>query len=300
MDGRIPMIFAGLLLGGTAQAAPVTFDFDTTIGFDASSSLGLGGATSGDLFDSLFGSEVSPDGAAPLSGSITFDSASPATETNATTGSYDLAITAASLTAGATTVSADIPLITENSDQGRFNFASSPTEACLGGTDAICPGLSKTANYVGIADGIDALVEGTESFEPVFDVDALTLRIGGTPALGEFSPSFTVDGLGPVAVEYISIDLFTDSGVSILDGVALPDSSAIFETDLTRNSLFRIGFSDAETGTLFEFTSEFSGLRPGGDDQPERAVPLPGTVGMLALGLVAVGAQRLTRRPQRR
>ncbi len=283
-------------IAGSAQAVPVAFNFETTIGFDSSQGLGLGGATAGDLFNALFGDNIAPSGEAALSGSIVFESTTPATESNATTSSYNLPITSASVTGGATTAVANMGVVNANSDSGIFNFASSPNGFfCLGGTDAICPGLSKTANFVGVADSTSAFVEGTQGNVLVNDVDAITLRIGGTPATGEFSPTFFISGLGDVAVEYISIDLITTEGASIVLGdTALPTSSDVFTSDLLTNSIFRVGFSASETSESFEFSGAFTSVGP--DDEPTSAIPVPPTVLLFA----TAGALAMRRRPHLR
>lgn len=276
MKPRLSGCLAAAFLYSGAQAAPVGFAFEAVVDFDASRTVGTGTATEGDLFAAFFGEAVLTASSVDLGGSLVFDSASPVTEANDQLAGYDLAITAGRITSGNTILEADVDLITANSGEGLFNFAASPDgTGCLGGTDAVCPGLSPTANFVGVGNGVTGGIEGPDG-QPRFvrDVDIVTLRLGGTPLAGEFGPPVLIDGLGAVSFEYVSIDLVTTEGQSILfDTTDLPSSPDVFTSDLLANSIIRIAFSSSITDEIFEFTTGFGAV--GGFDAAGTADPVP-------------------------
>lgn len=107
------VLFA-LALPLTTNAAPVTVSYSATIGFTPSATVGVGGQNASILIDELFGSGIGSTGTATLTGVFTYESTTPAVNSNSRSAGYVNTITGATATIGPSTVTADIAEIATN------------------------------------------------------------------------------------------------------------------------------------------------------------------------------------------
>lgn len=119
----------------TASAAPVTVSYSAIIGFDPSATVGVGGQNAATLIDELFGPGIGSKGSATLTGVFTYETTTPAFNSNNRSAGYVNAITGASAAIGHSTVTADIGEIAANATTSEVGYNTNPSSGFCGGRE---------------------------------------------------------------------------------------------------------------------------------------------------------------------
>jgi hypothetical protein len=268
----------------STNAAPVTVSYSATIGFNPSATVGVGGQNAGTLINELFGPGIGSKGTATLTGVFTYESTTPALNSNSRSAGYVDTITGATATIGRSTVTADIGEIAANKATSEVGYNTNAVSGfCATREECAAAGLAftPTGNVVQVVnDSNFFLIQNGHSVN-YFDRDAIYLATGFTDSHSDFSPLLSTPSFGDVNVHGLDLTLVSNAGRSLVDSVLLPDSDSFVTSDQVDASFLRLVFSGP--GLKNDFT--LSGQLTNFTTSP---VPEPASWAMFISGLIFV------------
>lgn len=261
-----------------AQSAPVTFNFQSTLMFDATQVVNAGGQTVGNVFDAIYGAGTGAAGQLSLSGSLTYDNSTPfyQTSTPVGNGNFLLPITGLQLSIGGIAVNANIASINANNNSSVLGVGITNELTCIGdlaGCAANQPGVTMKQSSNSALIGNSQVPGGT---------DSLFFILGGTGIANDFSPAFNAGGLGDVFVDGILLGFGSSSTPLWNSSTTLPGTNSFFDPATFEFSSVNVLFN----GASIEAFGTAGTLAP---------VPIPAAVWLFGsglLGLVGVARRR--------
>jgi hypothetical protein len=247
--------------------------------------VGVGGQNAGTLINELFGPGIGSTGTVTLNGTFTYDSTTPVLNSNSRSAGYINAITGASVSIGASTVTADIHNIAANAATSTLGYNTNPSPSlwCNNPSDCSINGLSFTpsGNLVQMNNDTDFALRQNGNLVNYFDRDAISLAVGYTNG-NNFSPLLSTPSFGDVNVNSLILVLISDANKSLNDSVVLPNSGSFVTSSEVESSLFAIGFSGAGLTDGFSLSGQLTNFTTS-------PVPEPETYAMLLAGLGLLG-----------
>ncbi len=276
-------VLFGLSLPLSIYAAPVTVSYSATIGFDPSATVGAGGQNASTLINELFGPGIGSTGAATLTGTFTYESTTPAFNSNNSSAGYANSITSATATIGRSTVTANLSEISANAATSEVGYNTNAgsgfcetREECAVGGLAYTP----TGNVIQVVnDSSFRIIQnqngGSSSY---FNRDAIVLGIGLTDSNNNFSPLLSTPSFGNINVHGMQLTFISNASRSLIDSVSLPDSNSFVTSSQVETSLLGLTFSGPGLKNNFTLNGHLT-------DFTTSPAPEPETYAMLLAGL---------------
>jgi hypothetical protein len=277
-------VLLALAIPLTTNAAPVTVSYSATIGFDPSATIGVGGQNAGTLINELFGPGIGSKGTATLTGVFTYESTTPALNSNSRSAGYVNSITSAAATIGRSTVTANIGEIAANAATSEvgYNTNAGPwfcetREECASGGLAYTP----TGNVVQINNDSSFRIIQNGGSATYFNRDAISLGIGLTASNKNFSPLLSAPSFGDINVHGLQLILVSNANRSLIDSVLLPDSGSFVTSSQVETSLLELAFSGPGLKNNFTLNGHLTNFTTS-------PVPEPASWAMFISGLIFV------------
>lgn len=232
----------------------VTVSYTATIGFDPTSTVGVGGQNAETLIDELFGSGIGSTGTATLTGSLTYDTNTPAQNPNNRNAVYANGITAARATLNGSSVNADISEITLNAATSEIGYNTNPSSAfCASREGCLSIGLAftPTGNNVQVVNDADFHILNNGNRTDFFNRDGIGFSIGRTDSDNEFSPKLVTPSFGDVFVDGLGLSFISDENRSLIDNVLLPTSDSFVTSSEVETTILTLHLSSEN------FTDDF-------------------------------------------
>jgi hypothetical protein len=291
-------VLFGLSLPLSIYAAPVTVSYSATVGFDPSATVAVGGQNAATLINELFGPGIGSAGTATLTGTFTYESTTPALNSNSRSAGYINAITGASVSIGASTVTADVHNIAANAATSTLGYNTNPSPSLWCNTPLDCSlnGLSFTpsGNLVQMNNDTDFVLQQNGNQVNYFDRDAISLAIGYTHG-SNFLPLLSTPTFGDVNVKSLTLVLISDANKSLNDSMLLPNSASFVTSSEVESSLFTVDFVGIGLTGGFTLNGQLTNFTTS-------PLPEPETYAMLLAGLGVVsflGRQKRRSRSER-
>lgn len=275
-------VLFGVAISPSIYAAPVTVSYSATIGFTPSATVGVGGQNASILIDELFGPGIGSTGTATLTGVFTYESTTPALNSNSRSAGYVNTITAATATIGRSTVTADIGEIAANKATSEVGYNTNAVSGfCATQEECAVAGLAytPTGNVVQVVnDSGFRLIQNGHSVS-YFDRDAIYLATGFTDSHSDFSPLLSTPSFGDVNVHGLDLTLVSNASRSLVDSVLLPDSNSFVTSNQVDASFLRLVLSGPGLNNDFSLTGQLTSLITS-------PTPEPATWAMFVGGLI--------------
>ena len=279
-------------LSSTAYAATVSVEYTATIGFDPAGVIGVGGEATSEFIEALFGPGIGSTGSAEVTGRFTFDSATPAYNSNTRSAGYFDAITSAEISLGTQTVVADLEEINANDATSGFGYNSNDYAGFCGnrvGCASIGQPFQPDGNRIQVINDSDFFIlDDSGNREWFYGRDAAFLSLGDTASDNEFSPTLNIPVFGDVFVDSAVLFAISDRSASVLDSVDLPGDKSFLLDDGVETAVLRLTFDGP--GLLNDLLLEGkANLTTKIVDDKVSAVPNPAALPLLlsALGILA-------------
>lgn len=278
-------ILIALAIPLSTNAAPVAVSYSATIGFNPSATVGVGGQNAGTLINELFGSGIGSTGTAKVTGVFTYESTAPALNSNSRSAGYINAITGATATIGASTVTADIQDIAANAATSQIGYNKDPSSSiwcvspgtCLQNNLTFAP----TGNLIQVVNNSDFYLNPNGTPAYYYDRDAIALAIGFTPGHSALFPRLSTPSFGDVNVQALSFILISTADKSLVDSVLLPDSASFVTSSEVESSLLTLVFSGPGLENDFTLTGQLNNFTTS-------PIPEPASWAMFISGLIFV------------
>lgn len=281
----------------SAYAATVNVEYTATLGFDPDGVIGVGGEATSAFIEALFGPGIGSTGSAEVTGRFTFDTDTPAYNSNALAAGYFDAIKSAEVSLGAQTATADLAEINANDPTSEFGYNSNNYAgfcADRAGCASIGQPFQPDGNRIQVINDSDFFIlDESGDREWFYGRDAVFLGLGATASDNEFSPTINIPVFGDVFVDSAVLGAISDIEASVLDSVGLPGDDSFLFNDGVETAFLRITFDGP--GLLEDLVLEGEAiLTTEIVDDPISAVPTPASLPLLlgALGIVALRRKR--------
>ncbi len=243
--------------------------------------VGAGGQNASTLINELFGPGIGSTGAATLTGTFTYESTTPAFNSNNSSAGYVNAITSATATIGHSTVTANISEIAANAATSEVGYNTNAgsgfcetREECASGGLAYTP----TGNVLQINNDSSFRIIQNGGSATYFNRDAISVGVGLTDSNNNFSPLLSAPSFGDVNVNGLQLILVSDANRSLIDSLLLPDSGSFVTSSQVETSLLELTFSGLGLKNNFTLNGHLT-------DFTTSPAPEPETYAMLLAGL---------------
>lgn len=266
------------------NAALVRVSYSATIGFDPSGALGAGGLVTEDLVNELFGPGVGSTGTALLTGSFTYETNTPALNSNNRGAGYTNAITATTATLNVSRVDANIAEIALNAATSEYGYNTNPSAgfcASLTGCNSIGEPFTPTGNVVQVINNSNFFVLANDGTRTNFsNRDAIGLFVGRTDSENEFSPKLATPSFGDVFVDGVGLFFISNASRSLINSVAMPTSDSFVTSTEVETTIFTLHLSGENIPDNFSLVGRL--------DDFTTVVPVPAAVWFMGTGLLGL------------
>ena len=277
-------VLLALAIPLTSNAAPVTVSYSATIGFNPSATVGVGGQNAGTLINELFGPGIGSKGTATLTGVFTYESATPALNSNSLSAGYVNAIMGATATMGRSTVTADIGEITANAATSAVGYNANPSTGACGdreGCAAVGLPFTPTGKVVQVVNDSNFFLIQNGNRVNYFNRDDISLAVGPPNSHCFFSPLLSTPSFGDVNVHGLGLNLISNASRSLTNSVLLPDSASFVTSSEVETSILTLVFSGSGLKNDFTLTGQLTNFTTS-------PVPEPASWAMFISGLIFV------------
>lgn len=215
---------------------------------------------------------------------FTYESTTPALNSNNLSAGYVNAITGATATIGQSKVTADISEIAANAATSSVGYNTNPsTGACAGleGCAAVGLAFTPTGNVVQVVNDSDFFLIQNGNRVNYFNRDSIYLGIGYSDSHSNFSPLLSTPSFGDVNVHGLELNLISNASRSLIDSVLLPDSNSFVTSSEVETSILVLVFSGPGLKNNFALTGQLTNFTAS-------PVPEPASWAMFVAGLIFV------------
>lgn len=226
-----------------AVAETVSFTWAGTMQFQPNQV--IPGGTVGGLFAEFYGTNVAASGSVPVSGRITYTTATfPTVQNNVYIGIRD-AISEMTLTLGPVTVAADFPRIAiDPGSSGYVGFAGPRGGFCSSVSDCRDSGIAPGpgwGNAIIVASGTSQTTGNERDTRRLWG-DGMMFGVGNTRVAADFTPSMTTSSYGQIAVDSVSLIVRSQPGQRFLNRLAFPHMRELVGTPAIERTVLTIRF----------------------------------------------------------
>jgi len=245
-----------LLLGNIVNAKETTFTYTAVVEFSRSTFLGVSSEMgrpifAEEFFNEVVGPGVGSSGSFSVTGSFSWETSTPAFNSNALSAGYVNAITDSTLAWDGTGVSADINNIEFNASSSILGYNTNPSvdSACVTLAGCLNLGLqfTPTGNVIFAANDAEVFdvgdIDGTSGSSS--NIDEFEFALGFTDSLNEFSPSIQTDALGEINVGGVIVSL-EDLDAVILSDVSIPSTTNFPTLDELESARVAVEFNGTD------------------------------------------------------